>query len=437
MKVVTGGKVSELLRDTPIPQMFHARQAFDGAHIEPEDIPAVVTERMDAEVKDLIEPGKRYAITMGSRGIRNSNIIVKAIVDYVKSRGAQPFIVPAMGSHGGATGEGQKELIAHYGVTEEAMGCPILSSMETVELGVSSLGKPVYMDRNAYEADGTIVFCRIKPHNAFRGTYESGICKMLTVGLGKQKGASLVHADGMDHIADNIPTMAQVVLDKANIVCAVPCMENAFDETCRIEAIPADQVMEREPVLLQYAFSKMPSLLVGETDVLVVDEVGKNYSGTGVDPNITGTFSTPYATGGIKVQRTCFLNLSPVSDGNSLGVGLASAITRKIFDEIDTEKMYPNCITSTVLKSAMIPPVVSNDKEAMQICIKTCNRIDRDHVRVVRIPNSLHVGQIMLSEAYYEDVVAGKYPGVTAVDAPAPLAFDADGNLVTPTELGQ
>lgn len=174
-------------------------------------------------------------------------------------------------------------------------------------------------------------------------------------------------------------------------------------------------------------------MIVGEGDVLVVDEVGKNYSGTGVDPNITGTFSTPYATGGIKVQRTCFLNLSEESHGNALGVGLASAITGKIFEDMDVEKMYPNCITSTVLASARIPCVVANDKEAIQICIKTCNKIDQENVRVVRIPNSLHIGEIMLSEAYYEDVKAGKYSGVTALDKPEVLLFDEDGNLMTKT----
>ena len=314
------------------------------------------------------------------------------------------------------------------------MGCPIKSSMEVVELGVSERGKKVYLDKHAYEADGIIVSCRLKPHNAFRGPYESGPCKMMTVGLGKQAGASLVHGDGMDVIAQNIPTMAKVVLEKARILFAVPCIENAYDETCRIEAILAKDILKREPELLKYAFSNMPKLIVGETDVLVVDEIGKNYSGTGVDPNITGTFSTPYASGGIKVQRTCFLNLSEASHGNALGCGLASAITKKIFDEMDVEKMYPNCITSTVLASARIPCVVANDKEAIQICIRTCNKIDTDHARVVRIANSLHIDQIMLSESYYEDVKNGKYPGIVALDEPQELAFDEKGNLLTPVK---
>lgn len=435
MKVVTGGTVSGLLKDIPIPKMFHARQTFPSEKITPEEIPGVVNEQLSQEqFASLIKPGMSIAITAGSRGIRNVDIITKAIVDFVKSRGADPFIVPAMGSHGGATAEGQLEILAGYNITPETMGCPIKSSMEVVELGYSERNRRVCLDKNAYEADGIIISCRLKPHNAFRGPYESGPCKMMTVGLGKQVGASVVHGDGMDVIAQNIPTMAKVVLEKAKILFAIPCMENAYDETCRIEAILAKDILTREPELLKYAFSNMPKLIVGETDVLIVDEVGKNFSGTGVDPNITGTFSTPYATGGIKVQRTCFLNLSEESHGNALGCGLASAITKKIFDEMDIEKMYPNCITSTVLASARIPCVVSSDKEAIQICIRTCNKIEREKARMVRIPNSLHVGEIMLSEAYYEDVKAGKYPGVEALDEPAELEFDENGELLTKTK---
>lgn len=307
MKVTKGGKVSELLKDTRIPKMFRAVQTFPREVILPEEIPAAVDREMEREeICSRIRPGMRIAITAGSRGIRNVDIITKAIVDFVKSRGASPFIVPAMGSHGGATAEGQKEMLAGYGITEEAMGCPIHSSMEVVELGYSERGRRVVLDKNAYEADGIIVSCRLKPHNAFRGAYESGPCKMMTVGLGKQVGASVVHDDGMDVIAQNIPTMAKVVLEKANILFAIPCIENAYDETCRIEAIPAEKILDREPELLKFAFANMPHLIVGEADVLVVDQVGKNFSGTGVDPNIAGTFSTPYASGGLKVQRPAF-----------------------------------------------------------------------------------------------------------------------------------
>ena len=433
MKVTKGGTVSKLLKDVEIPAMFHARQTFPRETIAPEDIPAVVEREIaQPHISEKIKPGMSIAITAGSRGIRNVDIITKAVVDAVKARGAHPFIVPAMGSHGGATAEGQKNMLAGFGITEEAMGCPIKSSMEVVELGQSSRGKRVVLDKNAYESDGIIVSCRLKPHNAFRGTHESGPCKMMTVGLGKQVGAQTVHSDGMGNIAKNIPTMAEVVLEKAPILFAIPCIENAYDETYEIEAILPESILEREAELLEVAKANMPSLIVGEGDVLVVHEVGKNYSGTGVDPNITGTFSTEYAHGGIQVQRTAFLNLSEISHGNALGCGLASAITAKIFDEMDIEQMYPNCLTSTVLKSACIPCVVATDKEAIQLCIRTCNGIEGKPVRMVYIANSLHIDQIMLSEAYYDDVKAGKYAGVEALDEPAPLEFDADDNVVTP-----
>ena len=433
MKIRDDGTVSRLLKDVRLPRMFHAAQRFADTHIKREEIEAAIFHEIRRSGMDLrIRPGMRVAITAGSRGIRNVDEITRSIAAFVKSRGAVPFIVPAMGSHGGATAEGQTELLAGYGITPDAMGCEILSSMETVLLGYSDLGKPVYMDKNAYEADGVILSCRLKPHNAFRGPVESGPCKMMTVGLGKQKGAEQVHADGMDIIAKNIPSMARVTLGTGKILFALPCLENAFDQTMMFEAIAPQDILRREEELLKIAFANMPSILVGAGDVLIVDCVGKNFSGTGVDPNITGTFSTPYASGGVDVQRTCFLNLSEESHGNSLGVGLASAITRRIFDRIDADAMYTNCITSTVIRSAMIPCVLSTDKEAVQFCLRTCNRIDGDNPRVIRIRNSLHLGQVMLSEAYYRDVLAGKYDGLTALDAPEDMLFSEEGTLTMP-----
>ena len=432
MKVKQGGNVSRMICDTEIPKMFRAEQSFDKACIKPEDIERAVSDQMARPgFASLIREGMEIAVTAGSRGIRNVDAITKAIIDNVKKRGARPFIVPAMGSHGGATAEGQREVLKSFNITEETMGCEIRSSMEVVELGVSSRGKKVFIDKHAFNADGIIVSCRLKPHNAFRGDYESGPCKMMTVGLGKQRGAETVHSDGVGVISQNISSMAQVVIEKAPILFALPCLENAYDETCAIEAILPENILRREPELLIKAKSLMPEILVKEGDVLVVDEIGKNYSGTGVDPNITGTFSTPYASGGVNVQRTCMLRLSKASHGNGLGIGLSDAITKRIFDDLDIEKMYPNCITSTVLASARIPCVVSTEKEAVQICIRTCTGIDADNIRMIRIPNSLHIGRIMLSEAYYKDVQDGKYPGLTAIDEPAELDFNGNGEIVT------
>lgn len=430
MKYVKSQEISNLLKDVKLPKMFHAVQEFKKDRIEPERIPALVYEQLSRpEISRTVKPGMEIAITAGSRGVANVDVITKAIVDFCKEKGAKPFIVPAMGSHGGATPEGQLEVLAGFNITEETMGCPIRSSMETVLLGYSKYGKPVYQDKNAHEADGIILSCRIKPHNAFRGKYESGVLKMLVVGLGKQKGAESVHSDGMDNMARNIPANGRVALENSKILFAIPCVENAYDETALIEAIPTDQIFDREPELLKIAASNMPSILVGEADVLVVNEMGKNYSGTGVDPNISGTWSNDYVSGGLKVKRTCFLDLTDCSHGNANGMGLASVITARMFEKLDLNKIYMNSFTSTVLKSAMMPPVVANDREAIQACIRTANRIDRDHVRMVRIKNTLHIGEIMLSESYYEDVVNGKYPGLMAVSEPAELLFDEEGNL--------
>ncbi len=428
MIIRNDGAVSALLKDVAIPRMFKVRQSFPRPVIKPEHIPqAVMQELSKSELSEQIRPGMRIAITAGSRGVANVAIITKSIVDFVVSRGALPFVVPAMGSHGGATAEGQLEVLADYGITEDYLKCPIKSSMEVKEIGRTENGLSVVIDKNAAESDGIIVSCRIKPHNAFRGKYESGIMKMMAVGLGKQVGAEQVHSQGMQNIARNIERIGNVILQNAPILFAVPCIENAYDETSKIVGVHKNDIAHIEPVLLQEAFANMPKIIVGECDVLIVDEIGKNYSGTGVDPNITGTFSTPYASGGVKVQRTAMLDLSDSSHGNGLGIGLSSVITKRLFEKLDLEKMYPNCITSTVLESARIPCIVANDREAIQLCIRTCVGIERDKVRIVRIPNSLHIEHIMLSEAYYSEI--GSYPGLEIESELEYLRFNEEGNL--------
>lgn len=428
MEIKKGGVVSKLLEDIYIPKMFRVRQIFPRTIITTEEIPGVVERELSQKrFSDQVKPGMNIAITAGSRGVANVAVITKAIVDFVASKGAKPFVVPAMGSHGGATAEGQLEVLAGYGITQEYLGCPIKSSMEVKMIGFTEDGREVVIDKNAAEADGIIISCRIKPHNAFRGKYESGIMKMMAVGLGKQVGAERVHAQGMQNIGKNIPIIGTAILKYAPVLFAVPCIENAFDETCKIVAVNHDEVVEEEPKLLQEAFANMPKIIVGECDVLVVDEIGKNYSGTGVDPNITGTFSTKYASGGVKVQRTAMLDLSEESHGNGLGTGLANVITKRLFDKLDLEKMYPNCITSTVLESARIPCIVASDKEAIQLCIRTCVNIDKDKVRIVKIPNSLHIEHIMLSEAYYDEIK--NYPNLEIESEPEYMKFDDQGNL--------
>ena len=419
---------SQLVENVAIPKFFKIKQKFPRPVITPEEIPGIISSLLSEEkFSAQVKPGMRIAITAGSRGVANVAVLTKAIADFCKSRGAHPFVVPAMGSHGGATAEGQKEVLTNYCITEDFVGCPILSSMEVTHIGYTEDGRDVYIDKNAAEADGIIISCRIKPHTAFRGTYESGIMKMMAIGIAKQAGAERCHDQGFKNMAKNVPLYGKAILKNANILFAVPTLENAYDETCKIVAVNHDEVEEMEPPLLQEAYSYMPRILVDDCDVLVVDEIGKNFSGDGMDPNITGTFCTPYASGGIKSQRVCVLDLAPETHGNGIGVGMANATTQRVYRQLDLDAMYTNAITCTVLHGARIPCVMNTDKEAIQICIRTCIEIDKTNPKIVRIPNSLHIEHILLSEAYYE--LMKDNPNIEIESEPAPLSFDTEGNL--------
>ena len=430
---MSGPKVPDMsmyLKDTFIPKFFKVRQKFARPSIKPEDLPQIIFDLLNQpKFSERVKPDMRIAITAGSRGIANNNITTKAIADWVKSKGAKPFIVPAMGSHGGATAEGQAQVLASYGITEQAMGCPIISSMQTVKIGQTDEEHPrdVFIDKNAYEADGIILGCRIKPHTAFRGEYESGLMKMMAIGLGKQYGAEACHEQGFKNMARNVPLFGKCIIKNAKILFGVPTIENAYDETCKVVAVAAEDIERDEPGLLQEAFSYMPKILVDSCDVLIVDAIGKNFSGDGMDPNITGTFCTPYATGGIDAQRVAVLSVSPESHGNGIGLGYASATTARVYDQLDLASMYPNAITCTVLGGVRIPIVLRNDKECIQCCIKSCNEINKYNPRIVRIPNSLHLEHIMLSEAYLDE--AKKISGLEIISQPEELNFNELDNL--------
>lgn len=420
--------VADLVKDVTVPRMFRVRQIFPRNKIEPEEIPGIIKKLLSEEkFSSQIKPGMKIAITAGSRGIANNALTTKCIADFIKSKGALPFVVPAMGSHGGSTAAGQREILKGYGITEEYLQCPILSSMEVKKIGVNDEGKDVYIDKYAAESDGIVIGCRIKPHTAFRGPYESGIMKMMAIGLGKQYGAQVCHEAGFKHMAKNVPLFGKAIIRHAPVLFAVPTIENAYDETCKIVAVNADEIEEMEPALLKEAASYMARILVDSCDVLIVDEIGKNYSGDGMDPNITGTFCSPYATGGITAQRVAVLDLSEETHGNGIGLGFSSATTKRVFDKLDLASMYPNAITCTVLGGVRIPIIMESDKEAIQVCIKSCNEIDKTRPRVVRIPNSLHLEHIMLSEDYLDEI-----KGMETIEIesePMDLPFDENGML--------
>ena len=418
--------VSELVKNVEIPQMYKVRQKFPNEKIE--DIPAEILKQLSRpEIESTISPGTNIAITAGSRGISNIDILTKGIVDFVKSKGANPFIVPAMGSHGGCTAEGQCAILRGYGITEETMGCPIHSSMETVQIGTTEEDHPVFIDRNAAEADAIIVAGRIKPHTLFRGPYESGIIKMLAIGLGKQKGAETTHDAGSKHMHHTIPLFGKAVLKHANVIFGVGFIENAYDETYKIVALTPQEIIDKEPGYQEESKAQMPKILIGETDVLVVDKIGKNFSGDGMDPNITGTFASKYASGGVQSQNVVVLDLTDETHGNASGIGTADVTTRRAYEKMDFEMTYPNSITSNVIEAAKIPMVMASDRDAVAVAIKTCVDIDKSKVRVIRIKNSLHIDEIYVSDSLLEE--AKKHPDIEIISGPEPWPFDEKGNL--------
>lgn len=427
---------SRLVEQVPLPKMFQVRQLFSAKKIEPETIPALVRGYLaQEEYASKIKPGMHIAITAGSRQIANVVEITRTIAAFVRERKAHPFVVAAMGSHGGATQEGQREILTSLGITEEAVGCPIKCSMEVVKIGLNEEGMDVFIGKDAAEADGIIINCRIKPHTCFRGPFESGIMKMITIGLGKQAGAQVCHEAGFGQMAKYIPMFGRAILKHTNILFAVAVLENAYDETAKIVVVPADKIEEQEPPLLLEAKALMPKIQVPSCDVLVCDVIGKNFSGSGMDPNITGTFVTPYASGGLKSQRVAVLDISKESHHSGCGMGMAHATTRRFFDKLDFDLTYPNLITSTVIENARIPMVMKNDREAIQVCIRTCTGIDKKNVRIVRIANSLNIEHILLSEAYWEE--AQNNPGLLIESKPQEMAFDKDGGLLDLGKIGK
>ena len=386
----------------PLPKMVKVRQHFPAPEIK--DIPMAIHHTLkDKAVLSLINEGDNVAIAVGSRGVAAISIIVRELVQALKGVGANPFIVPAMGSHGGATAEGQRGVLEHLGVTEENVGAPIRATMDVEQLGQLENGLPVYMDKLAFQADKIVVVNRIKPHTAFRGKWESGLMKMITIGLGKQKGAEAAHQYGFKYMADHVPQMATIALSKAPIVFGLAILENAFDKTAFIEAIASDEIANRERDLLKLAKELMPQIKFNPLDVLVVDEIGKDISGDGMDPNISGRFPTPYADGGIDAKRVVVLDLTEKTNGNANGIGLADLITRKAFDKIDLSQGYANALTSTVVDTVKIPMILDSDKLAIQAAIKTCNAFDFNKIRLVRIKHTLDIGEIWISESLLEE----------------------------------
>ncbi len=418
----------ELVKDYEIPRMLKVKQNFPRPVLD--DIPQQVKKVLH-ESGDLnkIEKGTRVAVTAGSRGIANIGLITKEVIGVLKTAGASPFIIPAMGSHGGATSEGQTEVLEILALSESDLGVPVKSSMEVVKIGTTDDNLPVYIDKfAATEADAIVVINRIKPHTTFRGPYESGLAKMITIGLGKQVGADLCHATGPENMSSRVEVIARHILKKTNLVFGVGILENAYDETCDIVVLPGEEIMEKEPDLLHRAWQNMPQIFSKDYDVLVVDEMGKDISGTGMDPNILGRYTSDALQDEDWVQRIVVLNLTERTHGNANGIGLADICTQKAFDKMDFKKTYPNCLTTGIVLSVKTPMVMENDRQAIKAAIKTCFDMDINNVKLIRIKNTLDLDQIYISEALLPEARESSLVEFSEQE-PLPFAFNDRGDL--------
>lgn len=408
-----------------LPKIVKIRQKFNTSRIE--DIPAEVRKQLEAiNIEDMAKPGMRIAVTAGSRGIANIALIIKTVCDILKEHGAEPFIVPAMGSHGGATAEGQVKVLAKLGITESTMEVPIISSMEVVEVGRTENGAPVYMDKNAFNADGIAVVNRVKPHTDFSGEIQSGLMKMMAVGLGKHAGCSTMHAYGL---AKTIPAAARVDLQKAPILFGLGIVENSKDETYKIKAVLPAELEEQDKMMLRESMSMVPQLPVDDIDLLVVGKMGKMISGTGMDTKVIGRIRVEgeKESERPRIRRLVVLDLDDNSYGNALGVGLADITTRRLFDKIDFKATYANVIPTTYLERGKIPIIMDNDEEAVKTALSTIGRLDSAEARVIIIKNTLHLEEMFVSTKVLDEIK--ERPDIEVIGEIRPMSFDSLGCL--------
>jgi hypothetical protein len=407
-------KLSKIIVDLPRPTLA--------------DIPASIQSQFASAPIDL-KPNASVAVAVGSRGIANLSVIVKCVIDQLKARNTLPFIVPAMGSHGGATTEGQRDVLAAYDITESNMGCPVRSSMEVVELDSSGLDNSAYMDRNAYKADGIVVINRIKPHTDFHGPYESGLVKMIVIGLGKERQAYEMHCHGVYGLKELVPKTAERILNLGKITLGIGIVENAYDETAKVEVIPGSQILDREAELIKEAHTNLPQLPVSEVDILGVDQLGKDMSGTGLDTNVIGRIRIPTETepSSPTIKAIYVSDLTPASHGNATGMGLADVITEQFRSRIDYGITYTNIVTSGFLERAKQPIVAQSDQAAFELCHRAVGPIPLEQLRVIRIQDTLHVNELYVSSSILEEIKTE--PNVSIITK-ANDAFDSVGKSI-------
>lgn len=410
------------------PKMSIISQPLHWAPIE--DIAATVRQEIARlDLQDKLPPGSRVAITCGSRGVANIALVTRTVVEEIKALGWEPFLVPTMGSHGGANAEGQVEVLEGYGITEEATGAPILSSMEVVQLGVSEKGTPVYIDKNASAADGIVVLNRIKKHTDVFSHVESGLMKMMVIGLGKHKQALAIHSYGVYGLRELLPPVARMVIEKAPILFGLALLEDGFENTTEIRAILPAEIEETEAELLKTANSYMARLPVDDIDVLLIERMGKEVSGSGMDTNIVGRmairgepeFEKP------RVKWLAVFDLTEGAHGNAAGVGLADFTVQRLVDKIDMDAFYANVITSGFPERGAIPVTMNTEKEVVDLALRLLGGIAPENARVVRIWDTLHLGHLQVSEALLDELEQKQ--GVEIVTEAEEMSFVPDGSL--------
>ncbi|NLY19043.1 MAG: DUF362 domain-containing protein [Clostridiaceae bacterium] len=393
-------------------KMYKVKQKFNSFYLE--NVESTVKQEID-KLNLKIKKGHRIAITAGSRGIDRIPLILRAAVEKVKELGGEPFLVPAMGSHGGATAEGQKKILCELGITPDFVGAPVLSSMEVVKVGTFSsditengkaAGFSVVIDKNAYEADGIVVINRVKPHTSFQSNIESGMMKMIAIGLGKRMQAENIHSFGTEGLRQFIAPVARKILETGKIIAGIGIVENAYDRVMEIKAFLPEDIEQGDMELLQKARKTMPKLPVDQLDILIVERLGKNISGTGMDTNVIGRMKIHGEPEPDKpaINRIIVLDLTPETKGNAYGIGLADFTTKALVEKIDYKATYTNAITSTFTERVKIPIVAENEEEAFEMAVKACGIRNPETLRAIRIKNTLQLVEIWVSSVVYNEL---------------------------------
>ena len=413
-----------------LPRMVRLRQTFEASRVN--DIPSEVERQLATlNLGQQVKPGQTVAITAGSRGIANIAIIIKAACDHVRRIGGKPIIVPAMGSHGGGTAEGQRQIVEGYGVTEAFTGAEIRASMETVIVDTTPQGIPVHFDKHAFGCDHVLVVGRIKPHTGFVGPVESGLHKMMLIGLGKHEGAKIYHRAILDYsFLEIIRAVADVVLKKCKVIGGLGVVENAYDETGLIAAVAPNDFFTRESELLTLAKKWLPRLPFANTQLLIIDEIGKNISGTGMDTNVIGRKYNDHAATAnddVSVKRIFVRGLTEATHGNATGIGIAEFTNTRTINQVDRRITAINCLTGGHPTAAMLPIAFDTDRDVIQAALPTLGLVEPTNAKVVQIANTLHLGEVLVSEAYLPEIA--QRPDLAIIDGPFEMPFDADGNL--------